>query len=62
MAELQMAPVIRLAIGDDAEQIQYAPSIRDTAISFELKIPTVPDVRRRILRTLETTSWLVCEK
>ena len=58
-----MEPVIGLASGDDAERTQeiYAPIVRDTAISFELEVPTVPGMRRRIWATLENFPWLVCE-
>ena len=58
-----MPPVIRLANGDDADQIQktYAPSVRETAISFELEVPTVAEMRRRILSNLKIYPWLVCE-
>ncbi len=58
-----MPPAIRLVTGRDAERVHaiYAPIVRDTAISFELEIPTVSEVRRRILGTLEKFPWLVCE-
>ncbi len=50
-----MPPLIRLADGADAGSVQavYAPIVRDTAISFELEIPDVPEMERRITRTLE---------
>lgn len=58
-----MPPVIRLADGDDARSVQeiYAPVVRDTAISFELEVPGVPEMRQRISATLEDLPWLVCE-
>ena len=58
-----MPPVIRLATGDDAPAVQkiYAPVVRDTAISFELEIPDMPEMRRRIEATVEDLPWLVCE-
>lgn len=58
-----MSPAMRLVTGHDAERVHaiYAPIVRDTAISFELEIPTVSDIRRRILATLEKFPWLVCE-
>ena len=58
-----MPPVIRLAEENDAALVQaiYAPIVRDTAISFELQIPDVPEMRRRILSTLQSLPWLVCE-
>ena len=57
-----MRPVIRLGNGDDAASVQaiYAPIVRETAISFELEIPDVPEMRRRILSTSESLPWLVC--
>lgn len=58
-----MPAVIRLAVADDADQIQkiYAPIVRDTAISFELEIPSVSEMQHRILSTLEKMPWLFCE-
>jgi phosphinothricin acetyltransferase len=58
-----MPPVIRLATEHDAEQIQaiYAPIVRDTAISFELEPPTVPEMQQRIGKTLDHLPWVVCE-
>ena len=58
-----MPSVIRLARSEDAGQIQaiYAPVVRDTAISFEVEIPDASEMRQRILSTLETHPWLVCE-
>jgi L-amino acid N-acyltransferase YncA len=58
-----MPPVIRLATAHDAAQIQaiYAPCVRDTAISFELEPPSVETMRQRILHTLESFPWVVCE-
>ncbi len=57
-----MAPTIRLATRDDADQIQaiYAPFCRDTPVSFELEPPTVDEMRRRIVKTLTSFPWLVC--
>ena len=58
-----MPPVIRLANGDDAALVQeiYAPIVRETAISFELEVPDVAEMRRRMIGTLEGLPWLVCE-
>jgi L-amino acid N-acyltransferase YncA len=58
-----MAPAIRLATAHDAEQVQaiYAPCVRDTAISFELEPPSVDTMRQRIIHTLESFPWVVCE-
>ena len=59
-----MPPVIRLATDNDAEQIQaiYSPVVSDTAISFELEPPRVPEMRQRIMKTLTRLPWLVCEQ
>ena len=54
---------IRVARGDDAEGVLdiYAPNVRDTFISFELEAPTPAEMRSRILGTLVSHPWLVCE-
>ncbi len=56
---------MRLAEQDDARQIQaiYAPVVRETAISFELEMPAVDEIARRIRSTAELSlPWLVLEK
>ncbi len=47
----------------DAEQILaiYRPIVSDTAISFELSVPTIEDMRGRIETTLQTHAWLVAQ-
>jgi len=59
-----MTTGIRLATTADAPGAQaiYAPVVRETAISFELEPPTVEEMRRRIVKTLERWPWLVCER
>jgi len=59
-----MPLVIRLAAEHDAEQIQaiYALVVRGAAISFELEPPTVPEMRQRIIKTVERLPWVVCEQ
>lgn len=54
---------IRIAHPDDAEGILaiYAPLVRDTAISFEIKPPTAAEMRSRIEATLAYFPWLVYE-
>ena len=54
---------IRMATPADAEDIVriYAPIVADTTISFELDVPTVDEMRHRIVRTLERFPWLVSE-
>jgi L-amino acid N-acyltransferase YncA len=58
-----MAITIRLATLDDAEQIQaiYAPFCRDTPVSFETQPPTVDEMRQRIVKTLSSLPWFVCD-
>ncbi len=59
-----MASTIRLANKNDADQIQaiYSPIVSQTATSFELEVPTVAEMRKRILTTLESLPWLVCDR
>jgi L-amino acid N-acyltransferase YncA len=56
--------MIRLAEERDAEAIQriYAPSVLQTAVSFEFEPPGVDEMRSRIAATLERLPWLVCER
>ena len=58
-----MARTIRLATIGDAEQIAaiYAPFCRDTAVSFETRPPTVDEIQQRIVKTLLSLPWLVCD-
>jgi L-amino acid N-acyltransferase YncA len=39
----------------------YAPYVRDTAVSFELEPPTVPETATRIAAALATHAWVVLE-
>ncbi len=59
-----MATTIRVATPQDAADILdiYAPIVRETAISFELEPPTVPEMQRRIEDTLSQWPWLVCDR
>lgn len=56
--------IIRLAAAMDAEQVLsiYAPFVTETAITFEIDVPTVEDIERRIIDALEERPWLVFEK
>ena len=56
-----MPPTIRLALADDAEQIQtiYAAYF-DTPITFELEPPSVDEMRQRLTKILVRHPWLVC--
>ena len=54
---------MRLATARDAAAIQaiYAPIVRDTFISFELEVPGVAEIERRIVTTVAKFPWLVFE-
>jgi L-amino acid N-acyltransferase YncA len=55
---------IRLADGDDAGAIReiYAPFCGEgSAVSFEVVVPTVEEIGRRIARVLDRYPWVVCE-
>lgn len=56
--------MIRLATVADAAGVHriYAPIVRDTAISFELEVPTVEEMAARIAKTLPEFPWLVDER
>ncbi len=56
--------MIRLALATDAAALQaiYAPIVRDTPTSFEVEVPTVDEMRRRIVETTVTHPWLVYER
>ena len=60
----QGARRIRAAAAADAAAIQaiYGPVVETTAISFEEIAPTVGEMERRIVATLPTHPWLVCEE
>lgn len=59
-----MTAMIRLAAPDDAPGVQaiYALVVRETAISFELEPPTIEEIRKRTVKTLERLPWLICEQ
>lgn len=54
---------IRAATPDDAAALQaiYGPIVAQTTISFELEVPGVDEMRRRVVATLERFPWLVSE-
>ena len=58
-----MPPKIRLATFDDAEAIRaiYAPSVLESPASFELELPSVEEMRRRIATVLQSYPWVVYE-
>ena len=61
MPDSGRAASIRRAHPDDAEAVHgiYAPVVRDTAISFELAVPSVEDMRTRIAAASALLPWLV---
>lgn len=56
-----MTTTIRLAQSTDAAAIRaiYAPSVENTATSFELELPPLDELERRIAATLRHAPWLV---
>lgn len=54
---------IRVATLADAQDLRdiYAPYVKNTAISFEYEVPTVPDFTDRMRRILQTYPYLVAE-
>jgi len=54
---------LRLATLADAAQVQgiYAPIVRDTFISFEVDVPGVAEMERRIRAALDRHAWLAFE-
>jgi L-amino acid N-acyltransferase YncA len=56
--------MIRIARAEDAEAIHaiYAPTITDTAITFETDLPGSDAMRQRILTRLQHYPWLVWEE
>jgi phosphinothricin acetyltransferase len=55
--------MIRIAKPDDAEALLaiYSPFILNSGITQETEIPSPGEFRQRIVTTLETKPWLVCE-
>lgn len=59
-----MAAIIRLASPDDAVAVRaiYAPFCEAAShVSFEVEVPTVEEIGRRIAKTLAGHPWLVAE-
>jgi phosphinothricin acetyltransferase len=54
---------IRLVRLHDAAAVHqiYAPVVETTAISFELEVPSIDEMRRRIERTMPEYPWIVAE-
>jgi L-amino acid N-acyltransferase YncA len=57
------AVVIRPARREDAPGVQaiYAPVVEHTVISFEVDVPPVEEMRRRIEHTVTRLPWLVAD-
>lgn len=55
--------LIRVAKASDAAAIRdiYTPFVKDTAITFEVDVPTEADFQERILSTLEMYPYLAAE-
>lgn len=55
--------IIRLATPGNAKAILdiYAPYIKNTSLTFETEVPSVPAFADRIRSYLENWPWLVCE-
>ena len=58
-----MGKRIRIATTDDAQAIQgiYAPIVADSCISFEIEVPSVLEMARRIQEVQRQFPWLVFE-
>lgn len=58
-----MTPIIRFATQDDAAAILavYAPYVVSTGATFEVTVPRVYDLKRRIASIGASTPFLVCE-
>jgi len=56
--------MIRIARADDADAIHaiYAPSVADSAITFETELPGIEAMRQRIVNRLQRYPWLVWEE
>jgi phosphinothricin acetyltransferase len=54
---------IRTATAADAAVLReiYRPYVEETAVSFELEVPTIEEFQRRISVAVEGWSWLVAE-
>ena len=58
-----MAVHIRLATPEDGEAVAaiYRPVVAETAISFETMLPDGDEMTQRIVETLPSYPWLVCD-
>ena len=55
---------LRVARASDAEAIRdiYAPSITDSSVSFEMEVPGVDEMARRVEIVSQDVPWLVAER
>ena len=56
--------MIRSASGEDAARLLeiYRWYVTDTAVTFEIAVPSEEEFRSRVEQTLEDYPWLVCEE
>ena len=61
---MSLPVTIRPAAPEDAEALLsiYAPYVKHTAITFEYKVPSVEEFRKRIAHTLQHYPYLVAER
>ncbi len=58
-----MSTIIRLATEQDAGEILaiYSYYVTDTSTSFEMDVPSLDEMRQRVVNTLVKFPWLICE-
>src|SRR6201998_2864963 len=61
---MQSSSLVRPASPEDAAACVtiYRPYVEDTAISWEIEVPTAGEMAARIARLRETHEWLVLER
>ena len=61
--KLTINKTIRMATHLDSFSILeiYSPFIKDSTVTFECKLPTVAEFRKRIIEVTKKYPWLVCE-
>ncbi len=60
---MSFSPLIRTAIKEDAPVLReiYRPIVEETAISFELEVPSIDEFAARIATAVQGWAWLVAE-
>ena len=60
---MSISKIIRLATEDDCVSLLevYEEFISNTAVTFEVEVPSVSEFGKRITKVLEKHPWLVCE-